>query len=176
MQTNRPDIQLLSPDVGRDASFALSWFERPEGHATLISMGNAENEIESPTLEGEEDTLREFIELEREGKQITRMIVTDEKTIGAVWIELFENHSVKSPSIHIMIGDPDYRGKGIGKSVMQAAVEYVKATLHQKTLYSRHLVENAPIASLNNALGFQKDNESYVDDNGLAWQNIKMDL
>jgi RimJ/RimL family protein N-acetyltransferase len=176
MQSNRPDIQLLPPDIERDAPFALSWFERPEGHATLISMGNAENEIEPPTLEGEADTLRGFIELEKEGKQITRMIITDKKTIGAVWIELFENHSVKSPSVHIIIGNPEYRGKGIGKSVMQAAIRHIKTTLHLKTVYSRHLAKNEPVTNLNDALGFHKDDNPYTDDNGLVWQNIKMDL
>jgi RimJ/RimL family protein N-acetyltransferase len=176
MESPRSDIQLLPPDVERDASFALNWFERPEGQATLISMGNAENEIKQSTLQDEADTLREFIELEKEGRQITRMIVTDKKTIGAVWIELFENHGVKSPSIHIMVGDPDYRGKGIGKSVMQAAIEYTKMTLRFNTIYSRHLANNTPVTYLNNSLGFEKDGKSYTDDNGLVWQNVKMEL
>ena len=174
MQPNRSDIQLLEPNVERDAPFALSWFERPEGHATLISMGNAESEIESPTLEGEKETLREFITLEKNGKQITRMIVVDNKTIGAVWIELFENHGVKLPSVHIIIGDPDYRGKGIGKSAMKAAIDYSKK-LKFKTIYSRHLSTNAPVSKLNDSLGFKNDGRPYKDENGLLWQNIRID-
>lgn len=175
MQSNRSDIQLLEPNVERDAPFALSWFERPEGHATLISMGNAESEIELPTLEGEKETLREFIELEKNGKQITRMIVVDNKTIGAVWIELFENHGVKLPSVHIIIGDPDYRGKGIGKSAMKAAIDHAK-TLNFKTIYSRHLSTNAPVSKLNDSLGFKKDGQPYKDENGLLWQNIRINM
>lgn len=174
MQSNRSDVQLLEPNVERDALFTLSWFERPEGHATLISMGNAESEIESPTLEGEKETLLEFIELEKNGQQITRMIVVDSKTIGAVWIELFENHTVKLPSVHIIIGDPDYRSKGIGKSVMKAAIDHVK-TLGFKTIYSRHLSINVPISKLNDSLGFKSDGQPYKDDNGLLWQNTRID-
>ncbi len=67
MQSNDSSIQLLSPDPDRDALFALSWFQRPEGHATLLSMGNANSEIEPSTLEGEMAIMREFISLEQEG-------------------------------------------------------------------------------------------------------------
>jgi RimJ/RimL family protein N-acetyltransferase len=176
MQSNRPDIQLLVPDAERDASFALSWFERPEGHATLLSMGNAEDEIEPSTLEGEKATLREFLDLEKDNKQMTRMIVVDGKTIGAVWIELFENHGVKPPSIHIMIGNPEYRGKGIGASVMQSAVDYVKDVLHAPAIYTRHLASNTIVSNMNKGLGFVEDGEPYADENGLTWQPIKLEL
>lgn len=176
MQTDNPSIQLLPPDIDRDAPFALSWFQRPEGHTTLLSMGNAEHEIEPSTLESETAILREFIDLEQEGKQITRMVVVDQKTIGVVWIELLENHNVQPPSIHIMIGNPDYRGKGIGKSVMQAAINYVRDTLSLNTIYSRHLANNMPVATLNKSLGFEKDGLPYTDSNGLVWQSIKMNL
>lgn len=174
MQTDNLNIKLLPPNIVRDVPFALSWFQRPEGHATLLSMGNAEHEIEPSTPEREAATLRGFIDLEQEGKQITRMIIVDQETIGAVWIELLENHSVQPPSVHIMIGNPDYRGRGIGKSVMQAAITYIKHTLRLKTIHSRHLVNNAPVAALNKSLGFENDGTPYVDDNGLVWQRIKM--
>lgn len=176
MQTSDPNILLLPPDIDRDAPFTLSWFQRPEGHATLLSMGNAEHEIETPTLEGETAILREFIDLEQEGRQITRMVIVNHETIGVVWIELQENHNVQPPSIHIMIGNPDYRGKGIGKSVMQAATNYIRDTLNLSTIYSRHLANNMPVATLNKSLGFEKDGLPYTDSNGLVWQSIKMNL
>jgi len=176
MQSNRNDIQLLKPNIERDAPFAFSWFDRPEGWQTLLSMGNAENEITVSTIEGEKDTIKSFIKLENDNQQITRMIIADNKTIGAVWIELFENHNVKSPSIHIIIGDPEYRGKGIGISVMKAAIDYVRQSLNKKTIYSRHLVNNQAITNLTKTLGFENDGEPYVDDNGLNWQNIKLNL
>jgi RimJ/RimL family protein N-acetyltransferase len=118
--------------------------------------------------------MQEFLNLEKEGKQITRVIVTEGKTIGVVWIELFENHGVKPPSIHIMIGNPDYRGKGIGRAAMESAVEYIRSTLNYKTIYSRHLANNLPVAKLNKSIGFKQDGEPYKDENGLVWQGIKM--
>ena len=176
MRTDDPTILLLPPDIDRDVPFALSWFQRPEGHATLRSMGNAEHEIELSTIESETAILHDFIELEEQRKQITRMIIVDHKTIGVVWIELQEHHNVQPPSIHIMIGNPDYRGKGIGKSVMQTAINYMKNTLHIDTIYSRHLANNAIVANLNQSLGFKKDGSPYTDSNGLVWQSIKMNV
>lgn len=176
MKSVRPDVELLLPDIDRDAPFAYSWFIRPEGRTTLLSMGNAESEIKDSTLEGERKIIKEFLELEEEGKQITRAIVVDEKTIGCVWIELFENHGVKPPSLHIMIGDPDYRGKGVGRAVMQSAINYIRDTLHCEAIYTRHLEHNLPVTKLNESLGFQKDGEPHKDENGLVWQGVKLIL
>lgn len=174
MQSFYSDIQLLHPDVERDAAFALSWFTRPEGKDTLLSMGNAESEIETPTLEGQCAIMREFLDLEKNNQQITRAISIANKTIGFVWVELIENHGVMPPSVHIMIGDPEYRGKGLGKAAMQAAIEYVRDELKYRTIYSRHLVSNDAIAHLTKSLGFENDGMPYTDDNGLVWQNIKL--
>ncbi len=176
MKSNRDDIQLIVPDVERDAVFALGWFERPEGRQTLLSMGNAEHEISAPTIEGEKETIRQFIQLEFDNKQITRMISVDNKTIGAVWIELYHNHSVQPPSVHIIIGNPEYRGKGIGASVMKSAIDYANKVLGYQTVYSRHLVNNQAIAAVNKTLGFKDDSVSYIDDNGLVWQNVKLEI
>ncbi len=176
MKSNRKDIELVLPDVERDAVFALGWFERPEGRQTLLSMGNAEHEISSPTIEGEEETIRQFIQLESDNKQITRMISVDNKTIGAVWIELYHNHNVQPPSVHIIIGNPEYRGKGIGVSVMKSAIDYANKVLGYQNVYSRHLVNNQAIAAVNKTLGLKDDGASYTDENGLIWQNVKLTM
>ncbi len=174
MESGRDDVRLLNPDIERDALFAFGWFSRPEGRQTLLSMGNAEHEILTSTIEGEKNTIRDFIRLEADKQQITRMISVDDKTIGAVWIELYENHGVKPPSVHIIIGDPEYRGKGIGASVMRSAIDYARHELGYKTIYSRHLVANQAIISVNKSLGFENDGEPYCDANGLTWQNVKL--
>lgn len=176
MKSIREDIRLLRPDIDRDAPFALDWFNRAEGRQTLLSMGNAEHEIKAPTIEGERLTIQEFIELEKTSQQITRMIVVDRKTIGAVWIELIESHGVNSPSLHIIIGNPEYRGKGIGASVMQSAVNYIAKELEVSVVYSRYLATNGAMRTVNNKLGFKDDGAVYKDVNGLVWQNVKLVL
>lgn len=172
MSVNRDDICLLPINVERDAAFAHSWFTRPGGRDTLLSMGNAEHEIVESTLAGECATMRQFIDKEERREQITRAIVVGKITVGVVWIELHENHGVRAPSVHIMIGDVAYRGKGIGSRVMRAMIDYAFMDLHAQVVYSRHLADNTTVAMLNRRLGFIVDGAAYSDENGLLWQNV----
>lgn len=176
LMSKQPDYSLVKPDPDRDASFALSWFSPLYGKETLLLMGNPEHSIKESTLDGEKETLIEFLELEKKRKQITWMIRVDEKTIGAVWIELEPTENVKAPAAHIMIGDIDYRGRGIGKSVMREMIEYSRNILKSQILYSRHLRSNDTIAVLMSSLGFVKDGEPCEDKDGLLWQNVKLPL
>lgn len=175
MMNKNHSVDLLQPDIVRDAAFALSWFTRPEGKDTLLRMGNAEHEIPEPSLKAEKERLAEFIQLEADNKQITRMINVDGVTIGAVWLELIEMRGVKPPSLHIMIGNPDYRDIGIGKKVMIEAIEIARS-MGYKTIYTRHLTHNTAIKKLNDSLGFVDDGKPYTDENGLVWRPIKLTL
>jgi RimJ/RimL family protein N-acetyltransferase len=75
-----------------------------------------------------------------------------------------------------MIGDPTVRGRGIG----QAAVRAIMALLTQEglydTLYSRYLLQNSGSARLLAKVGFLEDGDSYVDGDGLAFQNVRIEL
>lgn len=175
LSTTITELNLAKPVPDRDSVFALSWFGSENGRDTLLKMGNAPDEISTPTLEGERATIEEFLTLEIEGQQKTWMLRYGEVTIGAAWIDLVENHGVKAPSIHLMIGDPSYRGRGIGKVVMGAMITYLKET-GNSTVYSRHLVSNEAVIGLNHSLGFVSDGHAYTDKNGLEWQNIKLSL
>ena len=175
LSTSIPKLVLTSSVPDRDATFALSWFDSETGRDTLLKMGNTPDEITKPSLQGELATLEEFISLENEGKQKTWMLRHGEVTIGAAWIDLVENHGVEAPSVHLMIGDPSYRGKGVGKAVMNTMIAYLKHSGND-TVYSRHLVSNKVVTGLNRSLGFVDDRQSYVDENGLEWQNIKLSL
>lgn len=173
LPTSIPELVLTTPVPDRDATFALSWFDSESGRDTLLKMGNAPGEIEAPSIEGELATLEEFLTLEDEGKQKTWMLRYDEATIGAAWIDLIENHGVEAPSVHLMIGDPSYRGKGIGKAAMSTMIAYLNENGND-IIYSRHLVSNEVVTILTHSLGFVAYGQSYVDENGLEWQNIKL--
>ncbi len=175
-QTPLPRLTLVRPDPDRDAPFALGWFQSDYGKDTLLRMGNPAHKITAPTLEGETRTIREFLELEKSGQQLTWAIRYDNKTIGAVWLELVATPHLRAPAFHIMIGDPSYRGKGIGKIVMREMIRYARDVLKAKTLYSRHLTSNTAITHLNQSVGFVKDGTPYTDEDGLEFQNIKLDL
>jgi len=135
-------------------------------------MGNAEHELTIPSLKSEQETLKEFIDLKTANKQLTWMIRMDKRIIGVAWIELVENHGVKSPSAHLMIGDIEFRGKGIGSVTMIALIEYIKNNIKTSAVYSRHLKSNIAVASMNRKIGFVDDGEPYVDENELEWQNV----
>jgi GNAT superfamily N-acetyltransferase len=139
-------------------------------------MGNTDDQIFASTLEGELATLRQFIELEKANKQITWMLRSDGKTIGAVWIELDATEHLQAPAVHIMIGDPEYRSKGIGKDVMRGVVEYIKNVLKSEYLYNRHLVSNDVIDKVTKSVGLTKYGHRYTDNNGLVWQNVRLEL
>lgn len=175
LSTYMPELALTEPVPERDAVFAVGWFDSDSGLDTLLKMGNAPHEITGTSIEKELATLREFLSLEEQSIQKTWMIRYGEKTIGAAWIDLIENHSVKAPSIHLMIGDPSFRGRGIGRSVMNAMINYLEEN-GRKSIFSRHLVSNTVVARLNQSIGFIADGESYIDENGLEWQNIKLSL
>lgn len=171
---NNLNIKLVKPNIERDAPFALGWFKSDYGKQTLLLMGNAENEIKPATLNSEKKTLQKFIELEKSNEQLTWMIQADNKTIGSVWIELKDTEFVKSPAVHMMIGDPEYRGKGIGKAIMFEMIKYAKEKLKSSVIYSRHLVSNKPVTALLDSFSFIDDGKSYIDSNNLEWQNIKL--
>lgn len=174
IQTEIPNISLVTPNPDRDAPFALDWFASKFGKETLLLMGNAENEIKPATLDSERTIIKEFVELEKENKQLTWMIRDQDKTIGAAWLELIETPDVKSPGIHIMIGDKDYRGRGIGRAVIIELLKYLSTELRASDIYSRHLVDNDAARRLLESCGFTNDGGVYSDANDLNWQNVHL--
>lgn len=169
---NSLNVNLVAPDPDRDAPFALEWFQSEFGRETLLLMGNAENEIKPSTLESEKKIVQEFLELEKTGEQFTWMIRNEDRTLGAVWIEMKVTKHLDAPSIHIMIGDKASRGKGIGRAVLSAMLEFIYHDLKMQQVYSRHLTRNESIARVLHSLGFANDGENYKDANGLIWQNV----
>jgi RimJ/RimL family protein N-acetyltransferase len=176
IRTSIENLTLTRPIPDRDASFALDWFESPYGKETLLLMGNVESKLRTPSIREETDRINNFLRLEKENKQLTWMIRYNNKTIGAVWLELQDTDYVKSPAFHIMIGDKSYRGKGFGKAIMQEMITHTKNILKSRVLYSRHLTSNLGIAHLNSAFGFMNDGEPYQDNDGLEFQNVKLEF
>ncbi len=172
----KPNYTLEKPNPAKDAPFAVAWFAGDTGKGTLLSMGNAESEIVESTLDGETKKLEEFVALEEQNKQVTWMIHADDKTIGAVWIELEDTDDVQAPAVHLMIGDGAYRGKGIGAAVLKDTLRYAYGNLPYADIYSRHLVSNAGAATLLKKAGFEPDEKPYNDANDLEWQNVKLTL
>jgi len=62
LETNSPDVQLVVPDIERDAALGVEWLEGELGRATLTSMGVADKDNKPTTLEYERERIRDFIE------------------------------------------------------------------------------------------------------------------
>lgn len=172
----KPIYTLEKPHPTKDAPFAVAWFAGDGGNETLLAMGNAPEAIVESTLASETKTLEEFVTLEEQSKQLTWMVHADNKTIGAVWIELEDTDDVQAPAVHMMIGDSAYRGKGIGAGVLKDMLRYAYGNLPYAVMYSRHLVSNKPAAKLLKKAGFEPDEKPYSDENNLEWQNVKLTL
>ena len=173
LATKNPEVRLLAPLVERDAPFAVEWLKGDMGKQTLLLMGNVEANITIPSLEAEKERIQNFINAK---DQLTWMISFREKTVGAVWVNLVASKYLEAPAIHIMIGDPDVRGRGVGEASMRAVIDYLRDTSDETFVYSRHLVSNPPAARLLTKVGFENLNSPYPDADGLMWQNVRLVL
>lgn len=171
---SKPSYSLEKPDAERDAPFSVAWLSGKTGGETLELMGVVPQDVVS--LETETKRFEEFTELEAAKKQVLWVIRADYKSVGVVWINLEDTPDLQAPSLHIMIGDPQYRHKGIGYAVMKDAIRYAYCNLPYATLYSRHLTSNDIVDKLSKKLGFEKDGDTYDDEQGQTWQNIKLIL
>ncbi len=168
LQTNNPDVTLIEPDIERDAALGVQWLEGELGRATLTSMGVADKDNKPTTIEYERERVRDFIERQ---DQLNWMIECQGKVVGSVWVDLEQVGNVPAPAIHIMIGDPDVRGKGIGFAATSKVTEHLESRGFE-SIYSRHLTKNNGASGLLQSLGFTKFGEPYTDDDGLEWQNV----
>lgn len=168
METSNPDVRLVKPDIERDAPLGVQWLQGDMGRSTLSLMGVADKDIKPTTLDEERQRVRDFI---KKDDQINWMIQYQGQVVGTIWVDLTANEHVPSPAIHIMIGDQNVRGKGVGLSAATAVVGYLEEQ-GNKALYSRFLTKNSGAKGLLQKLSFTELGEPYVDGDNLEWQNV----
>lgn len=169
LPTDLDGLQLIKPDIDRDAETSLHWLEGDTGVNTLILMGVPREKITQPKIAEETERIKDFLERQ---DQLNWALSYMGRVIGATWVDLVENNSVKPPSVHIMIGDSSVRGKGIGSATIKAVLQYLIDELSYDIIYSRHLSNNVPITKVFESLGFVDDGHLYSDKDGLVWQNV----
>ena len=172
LHTINPSVLLIEPNLERDALLGVEWINGPEGNNTLKLMGVADKDNKRTTLEQEKRRVQEFI---KDPKQLNWMISFDSKVVGAVWVNLYDTDCLKSPSIHIMIGDTNIRGKGIGTATVRSVLDYLKQQGY-KIVYSRYLLINNGSKKLLTKMVFYNDGDTYEDSDKLVWQNVKISL
>lgn len=80
-----------------------------------------------------------------------------------------------APAAHIMIGDSESRGQGVGAASTNAVVDYLKQQGEEK-IYSRVLVKNTVASKLLEDNGFRSLGDIYTDSNDLQWQNVVLSV
>jgi hypothetical protein len=104
---------------------------------------------------------------------LTWMIQVDDKEVGIAGIETENTEYVESPSVHISLDQDD---QSITMPVIKEMIKYAYCNLPSEFLYSRQQVGDAVMDKLNKSLGFEKDGDTYIDDDSLTWQNLKLAL
>ncbi|MEI6236972.1 MAG: GNAT family protein [Candidatus Saccharibacteria bacterium] len=166
------EIKLVKPDAERDVPLSIKWLNNTDGIKTLLLMGNAVQDDYKTNKKEESNRIKDFVSKK---DQLNWMIEYKGKVIGAVWADLALKNGLKSPSVHIMIGDESARGRGIGTIAELTVIDYLFEQ-NYKTVYSRALTDNKRMIHIAiNKLGFKKDEKVYMGEDGLIWQNLKMD-
>lgn len=173
IETSLPGLSLTIPNLEADPEVSLGWLAGEAGRETLRLMGSTEAGNRPSTLKDEQQRVRDFI---TSSEQRTWSLRYESKTVGAIWISLEPTEHLGAPSVHIMIGDPAARAKGIGSAAVQAVVDLLLEEGEYRVLHSRHLVENIGSAKLLAKAGFINDGGEYRDADGLAFQNMRRPL
>lgn len=174
--TTFPGLVLVAPDPVRDAPFAVKWLDGEAGRTTLRQMGNPESKITPTNLEKETQRLNEFLELAKQGKQLTWMMRLGEVTVGTIWVEFEDSAHLPAPIVSIMIGDASARRRGVGYAAISSVLDYLQAGTPHTKAYARHLVTNKHSAALLGKIGFKKLGDAYEDEDSLVFQNVYLDL
>lgn len=170
LTTEISQLRLIEPNVERDAALGVAWLNGELGRATLQSMGNGPEVIAAmlpATLAQEQARVRDFL---KRNDQLNWMIEHKGHVVGAVWVDLAPREALPSPSVHIMIGEPNARGKGLGTATIRCVLEYLEQQ-GKDTVYSRHLTTNLAAGRLLKSLGFTELGKPYQSD-ALEFQNL----
>jgi RimJ/RimL family protein N-acetyltransferase len=165
------DLKLVKPNSERDGSLSVSWRSGPEGHKTQANMGIAPHDIRDRTLAEEQAIIQSFLD---DSDELVWMLEYKGKVVGSIEVALKPTKYLQAPAIHIMIGDPLARGQGIGKRCMSAVITWLQNERHESIIYTRHLIDNQASAHLLRSLGFINNGPMYADEDGLKWQNVKL--
>jgi len=169
LETSLHGLRLIAPDVVRDAPNGVEWLHGVVGRETLGLMGVADAHNKESDLETETERITQMIESKDE---LAWMLERDGKVVGVIEVRLKDSEYLPAPNVSTMIGDPTYRGQGLGTAAKHAIIQYMFNDYGADALYARHLTRNTISAAGLRELNFQNDGLVYSDNDGLEWQNM----
>ena len=173
LNTADPLIDLVAPNISRDAPLAVRWLAGSQGRETLRMMGIPEGEIRSASLDEERARVAGFMKRQ---DQFNWMIEFKGGVVGAIWVDLRPSPVLLAPAVSYMIGDLQARRKGVARASLDAVVQFLSRRGFA-SLYARTLVINSKSAALLTGAGFAVRGEPYLDpDDGQRWRNFVLRL
>lgn len=172
LPTENPDIRLIEPNINRDALLGVDWLSGEKGRETMRLMGVNLDTFHEPTIVEEKARVEEFL---TKTDQLNWMIEQNGKVVGSIWVHTEPKDRVQAPAIHMMIGDPDARGGGVGSASFKAVLDWFINDQHPPYVYSRYISGNKGSANLIAKFKFQKNGEVRPDKDGIEWQNVRLD-
>lgn len=166
------DIELIDIDVTRDAPLATAWINAPGGVEMLRLMGMIVPDDFTTTIDIEAERSQQII---NDPNELAWMIEYDGEVVGILEVHLADQEGRPAPNIGIMIGDASARGRGIGTSAMQLALQEL-AELGNETIFARALTHNIASQKMLAKLGFVIEGEPYADADNLHWQNFLLTI
>lgn len=160
-------VRLVDINVERDAPMGVKWLNGIHGVETFRLMGNVIADDWQTNIDEQREVLAGII---NDSKGLSFMVEADGKIVGIVETHPDSTPELPGPSIHIMLGDHNARGRGIGYASQLQQIDKLKQ-LGYKKLYSRAQTINVGSNNLLTKLGFEKYGEIYVTAEGLKYQN-----
>ncbi len=165
--TNNPHVQLVKPDVERDAPLSVAWLAGPGGRQTLKMMGVTDSLNQPSNLEEETKRIQNFL---KNDDQYNWMVQFSDKVVGSIWVDRRDTKKLKGPAVSLMIGDSSTRGQNVGEAAIKAVIEFLQSQGH-RYIYACHIIDNQASSTLLGKLGFKNEGAPYTDaEDGLVWQ------
>lgn len=133
------------PHTKNDILYRIKWLNNPKVTKYIWDAIGKKTTIKEQT--------ERFINYHKDKNKKFFTICDEKKPIGLIGISNI-NKNDKNANLFIMIGEDEYRGKGIGKTAMKRLIDYGFKTLKLYKLKLYVLKENIPAVKLYQSLGF----------------------
>lgn len=145
-------IKIL-PHTRKDVSQRVKWLNNYEAAVYAIDnpKNNTNEEIQNKWFDDYEERLKS-------GEKLFFTIYSDDKPIGFMGLSNIDK-TKQSAKIFIMIGENEYRGRGIGRESINYLIDHAFKDLKLKSLYLDVKKLNEIAINLYSRVGFQKTGE-----------------
>jgi len=133
-----------------DIPFRVKWLNNHK--AVLYAIHDPES---GTTLEKQELWFKEYEEKLKKGIKKFFTILSDNECIGFMGLSHI-NKEVGNAKVFILIGEDEYRGRGIGRTSMDYLINFAFKDLGLKTLHLDVDKMNTPAINLYEKVGFQE--------------------